>query len=150
MDVLPWLFELILRITKSPTIIHLYLIEKGIVLSPFPSKSLSENKKKALIALTQVINCSILYLRTISLSSLGSYSPVSGHIVDMPDPSTDSLVPLLHRLYTNIYRQIVFSNNAYSSIANTHDRVQILTVRSVQIRAQPTRLPSGNAKVLHT
>lgn len=49
----------------------------------------------------------------------------------------------------NIRRQIILSDDAYKSIRDTHDRVQVFLVGSVLIRLQPVRFLFGNIEVLH-
>lgn len=64
-----------------------------------------------------------MYKNHESFESRSMFSIYSGHIIEMSDPPIDSLALLLHRLHVNLRIQIVFSDNAYRSIAYTHDIV---------------------------
>lgn len=73
----------------------------------------------------------------------------SGPIVGIPDSPIDSLTLSLYRLSVDIHRQIVFSNDAYRSIADIYDKVCI-SIGSMLIRVQPMKFPFGNVETLYT
>lgn len=60
----------------------------------------------------------------------------SSPIVDKPDPLVSPFAFLLNRLCSYLRRLIVFGNDAYRSIVDTHNRVHVFPTRSMLIRVQ--------------